>query len=190
MALLLSSTFYRSSLNPISSSTPTPMAQDPPTLHVLMNDTATYSLLTEKISHVMGNPKRYATYFPSKASIEAEQQHDESDDDSSTWEFRAPLSPSSRSSSSTSCTSVCTPAQEIIIRYRSGLSLETRCSSPSLYSEPDSWELASPTALEHAPVTHDQGIKARYRQSRYDALRDTVCRFHSACFKLSINPGF
>jgi hypothetical protein len=141
----------------------------------------------------MGNPKRYATYFPSKASIEAEQQHDSSDDDS-TWEFCSPVSHSSRSSSSTSlsCTSATTPAQDIIIRYRSGMSLETRSSSPSQYSEQDSWEVTS-TALSHleyVPVTPDQGIKARYRQSRYDALLNTVCQFSLWCFKSSINSGF
>lgn len=156
------------------------MTQDPRTLHELMNDTVNSSLFTEEPSHVMGNPKRYGTYFPSKASIEAEQQDDSSDDDS-TWEFSAPISHSSRSSSSTSCTSANTPAQEIIFRYRSGMSLETRSSSPSLYSEPDSWEMASPTALSHFEcVPPAQDIKARYRQSRYDALLNTVCQFLSS----------
>lgn len=144
-----------------------------------MDDTVNYSLFIEKFSHVVCNPKRYATYFSSKASIQAEQQHDASDDDS-TWEFSASISHSSRSSSSTGCTSACTPAQEIIFRYRSGMSIETRSSSPSQYSdsESDSWEMSSPTALSHSeylPVTPDQGIKARYRQSRYDALQNTVC---------------
>jgi len=143
------------------------MAQDPRALHDLTND---YALFIEKLSHVMGNPKRYATYFPSKTSIEAEQQHDASDDDS-TWEFNVPVLHSSRSSSSTSCTSTSTPAH-----YRSGMSHETRCSSPSQYSEPDSWEITSPTPLselEYVPVTPDQDIKVRYRQSRYDALLNT-----------------
>ena len=149
------------------------MAQYPHTLHV---DTMNYPLFAEKHSHVLSNPKRYATYFPSKASIEAEQKHDASDDDS-TWEFSAPLS--SRSSSNTSCTSGSTPAQEIVIRYRSGMSFGTRSSSPSQYSEPDSWEmtsLAPQSHMEHVPDTPDQGIKARYRQSRYDALLNTVCQ--------------
>ena len=165
------------------------MAQDPLTLHVLTNDTVEYALFTEKL---MGNPKRYATYFPSKASIEAEQQHDASDDDDSTWEFNASVSHSSRSSSSTSCTSTSTPAQEIIIHYRSGMSHETRCSSPSQYSEPDSWEITSPTPpsqLEYVPVTHDQDIKVRYRQSRYDALLDTVCQF-SLMVQIEYEPWF
>ena len=159
---------------------PTLMAQDPRTLPVNGN-TVNCSLFTEKLSHVMGNPKRYGTYFPSKASIEAEQQHDSSDDDS-TWEFSAPVLHSSRSSSGTSCTSVCTPAKAIIIRYRSGMSLDTRSSSPSQYSEADCWEMSSPTALspfEHAPVTPDQSMKARYRQSRFDALQNTVCQILS-----------
>jgi hypothetical protein len=158
------------------------MAQDPRTLHVLMNDTVKSTLFTGKPSCVMGNPKRYATYFPSKASIEAE--HDASDGDS-TWEFSAPVSHSCRSSSSTSCTSTSTPAQEIIIHYRSGMSLETRSSSPSQYSETDSWEMESPTALSHSEyVTPDRDIKARYRQSRYDALLNTVCQFFSLVFQV------
>ena len=155
-----------------------------------MNDTANnYYLFLEKPSCIMGNPKRYAIYFPSKASIEAEKLHGESDDDS-TWEFCAPISPSSRSSSTTSAP--CTPAQEIIIRYRSGMSLETRSTSPSLYSEPDCWEMSSPTALshlEHVPVTPDEDIKARYRQSHYDALQNTVCQILSGVSS-RINPGF
>ena len=169
------------------------MVQDPCTLPVNVN----YPLLfTKKPSpHVMANPnpKRYATYFPSKASIEAGQQHDASeedgdDDEYSTWEFNAPTSHSSRSSSSTNCTSVCTPAQEIIFRYRSGI--DSRSSSPSRYSEePDCWEMemASPTALSHSeyvPDKPDQGMKARYRQSRYDALQNTVCQNFS--FSLSL----
>ena len=164
------------------------------------DDTLTYSLFIEKFSHVMGNPKRYATYFSSaKASIRTEQQqqqhHDASDDDDddSTWEFSPPTSRSSRSSSSTSCTIPCTPAQDIIFRYRSGISLDTRSTSPSLYSEPDNWEMASPTALSHfeyGPATPDQGIKARYRQSRYDALQNTVCFFFSGVSSSSINSVF
>ena len=139
-------------------------------------DTVNHPLFTEKPSHKMGNPKRYATYFPSKASIEAELLGDASDNDS-TWEFSAPVSPPSRSSSCT--TSGSTPAQEIVIRYRSGIS-DPRWSSPSEYSEPDSWEMTPPPApshLEYVPVTPDQGIKARYRQSRYEALLNTVCQY-------------
>lgn len=160
------------------------MTQDP---HTIDDDTVTYSLFIEKFSHVMSSPKRYATYFPSaKASIQTEhQQHDASDDDDnddSTWKSSPPTSRSSQSSSSTSCTSACTPAQDIIFRYRSGISLDTRSTSPSLYSEPDNWEMASPTAmshLEYGTCTPDQGMKARYRQSRYDALQNTVCHFLS-----------
>ena len=33
--------------------------------------------------------------------------------------------------------------------------------------------------LEYVPVKPDHDIKARYRQSRYDALLNTVCRFLS-----------
>jgi hypothetical protein len=151
------------------------MAQDPRNLPV--DTTLNHSSFAEKALRIMGNPKRYATYFPSKASIEAEHQDDASDIDS-TWEFNAPVS---SSSSNTSCTtSASTPAQEIVIRYRSGTSFDTRSSSPSQYSEPDSWEMtppATPSHLEDVPVTPGQGIKARYRQSRYDALLNTVCQF-------------
>ena len=150
------------------------MAQDPRTT----DDTMNYSLFIEKFSHVMVNPKRYATYFSSKPIVHTEQQDDASDDDDSTWEFSSPIS---HCSSSTSCTSACTPAQEIIFRYRSGVSFDTRCSSPSQYSEPDSWETSStaPSHSEYLPVIPDHGIKARYRQSRYDALVNTVCQFLS-----------
>lgn len=170
------------------------MAQDPRTLHLLMKDVVNYSFFTEKPSPVMGNPKRYATYFPSKASIEAEQQHDASDNDS-TWEFCPPVSPPSRSSSSDSChTSGSTPAQEIVIRYRAGISLDlsdARSSSPSQYSEPDHSEissLAQPSDFEYDPVAPEQGVKARYRQSRHDALLDTVCGFLSGVSSRVITP--
>jgi hypothetical protein len=164
------------------------MVQDPRTL----DDTVNYSLFVEKFSHVVGNPKRYATYFTSKASIiqaEQQQQHDaivDDDDDDSTLEFSTPISHSSRSSRSTNCTSTCTPAQEVIIRYRSGISLETRSTSPSLYSESDSsWEMTSPTELSHLEhATPDQDIKIRYRQSRYDALLNTVCQTLSLVFQV------
>ena len=94
--------------------------------------------------------------------------------------FRIPLS------SSTSCTSACTPAQEIIFRYRSGMSFETRSSSFSQCPEPDSWETSS-TAPSHLPVMSGQGIKARYRQSRYDVLLNNDCQFLSGNFKSSID---
>lgn len=167
-------------------------AQHPCTLHTLVNDAVNYSVFSEKASHVMGNPKRYATYFPSKASIEA--QHRDASDNGSTWEFSAPVSPPSRSSSATSgCTSGSTPAQEIVIRYRSGLSLDlsdTRSSSPSQYSEPDSWEMTStePSDVELVVLPPDQDMKARYRQSRHDALLDKVCLFLSSVSSRIIVP--
>lgn len=173
----------------------TPMAQDPSILHSFINDAVIYSLLTEKLSRVVDNhPKRYAIYFPSKTSIEAEQQHDASDE-GSTWEFNASIVPPSVGSSSTSCrTSGSTPAQEIVIRYRSGISFgltDTGSSSPSQYSEPDSWEMTSspePSNLEHAQVAPDQNMRARYRQSRYDALLTTVCQFLSGVSSRVVIP--
>ncbi|KAF8808631.1 hypothetical protein BYT27DRAFT_6542902 [Phlegmacium glaucopus] len=158
------------------------MAQEPRTLHLLVNDAMNYSLFTEKVSRVMGNPKRYGIYFPSKASIieaEQQQQHDASDNDS-TWEFCSPVSLPSPSSSHTSCrTSSSTPAQEIVIRYRAGISLgpsDSRSSAPSQYSEPDHLDnssLASLSDSEYAPVAPEEDIKAKYRQSRQDALLNT-----------------
>jgi hypothetical protein len=157
------------------------MPQHPRTLHLLIHDAVKYALSTEKHSHVMGNPKRYATYFPSEASLEAEQEHDASDNDS-TWEFSAPLSPP-RTPSGTSCnTSNSSPAQDIAIRYRAGISFgfsnTVRSSSPPHHSEPDSWEIASrakPSDLGHVQAALDQDIKAAYRQSRHEALLKTVC---------------
>ena len=156
---------------------------------MFINDVVNYSAFTEKASPVMGNPKRYATYFPSKASFEAKQRLDASDNDS-TWEYSAPVAPPSRSSSSTtaSCdTASSTPAQEIVIRYRAGAPSspsETRSSSPSQYSEEDedSWDIVPAAELfdsEYVAVAPEQDIKARYRQSRHDALLNTVCQFLS-----------
>ena len=155
------------------------MPQDLRTLHLLIHDAVKYALSTEKHSDVMGNPKRYATYFPSEASLE-EQEHDASDNDS-TWEFSAPISPP-RSPSGTSCiTSNSSPAQDIAIRYRAGISFgfsDIRSSSPPQHSGPDSRGVASPAKpfdLGHVPADPDQDIKAAYRQSRHEALLKTVC---------------
>jgi hypothetical protein len=129
--------------------------------------------------------KRFGTYFPSKLSFNTKWNF--ADDDLSTWEFCAPVAPSSRSSSSsTSGTASSTPAQEIIIRYRAGLSLDslvTRSSSPASDSPADSGEIASlanasPSFDGPSVVEAEKDLKATYRQSRLEALEDTV-RFRS-----------
>ncbi|KDR68587.1 hypothetical protein GALMADRAFT_231235 [Galerina marginata CBS 339.88] len=132
---------------------------------------AARALVAESISSkVRRNPKRYAVYFPTKAIVDARTSEI---DAYSAWEFSAPLPPHTRSSSYASCeSSGSTPAQEIAIRYRAAQSFEseTRSSSPSLYSEPDSWDEASLDALF---VAHDRNLKAVYRESRNEALKST-----------------
>jgi hypothetical protein len=133
------------------------------------------------------NSKRLATYFPSKVSFNTKWNF-AADDDESTWEFSAPVAPSSRSSScNTSGSASSTPAQEIIIRYRAGLSLdslETRSSSPSDCSD-NSWEITPlDAAIDNASDVAEKDLKAVYRQSQLDALEETV-RFRSVSYSFS-----
>lgn len=129
--------------------------------------------------------KRLATYFPSKVSFNTKWNFSADDDDESTWEFSAPVAPSSRSSScSTSGTNYSTPAQEIVIRYRANLPLDspdTRSSTSSASSD-DSWEIAPPEdaniPLDYASVVAERDLKAVHRRSRLAALEETV-RFRS-----------
>ncbi|KAF8072201.1 hypothetical protein FPV67DRAFT_925840 [Lyophyllum atratum] len=140
--------------------------------------------------------KRHATYFPSKASFDTKWNF--SDDDDSTWEFSAPMGLITRSSSTDTCSSTSsTPAQEIALRFRAGMPLQAvltgsrSVSSASEYSDA-SWETAplgtsSDASPENGPlddtsITLEQGppvpekdeLKAIYRQSRCDALLDTL----------------
>jgi hypothetical protein len=123
--------------------------------------------------------KRLATYFPAKASFHTKWNF--ADDDGSTWEFSAPVAHSSRSSScSTSGTASSTPAQQIVIRYRAGLpldSLEKRSLIGSDYSD-DSLELVpldeDSASFDHVSVVAERELKAVYVQSQYEALEDTV----------------
>ena len=118
------------------------------------------------------DPRRYAIYFGSKASFE---ELETVADAGSTWEFTAPIASLSSSSSESSCAEHVdgrmTPAQQIVVRYRSRSSQssghESGYSSPSVYSEPDSWYTA---ALDEP----SKDLKAVYRESRYQALQDTV----------------
>lgn len=114
------------------------------------------------------DPRRYAIYFGSKASLE---ELESVTDAGSTWEFSAPINSLTRSSSNSSydADGRMTPAQQIVIRYRTSHSSghETQYSSPSIYSEPDSWATAS-----NGGSVRD--IKAVYRESRYQALQNTV----------------
>lgn len=127
--------------------------------------------------------KRYGTYFPSKASFNSKWNFA---DDESTWEFSAPVAHIERSSSTDTCSSTSSsPAQDIVLRYRAGMTLEgimTRSSTTSDASTNTdaSWE----TALDNAsiitdsapPVPEKDDLKAIHRQSRCDALMNTVSR--------------
>lgn len=127
--------------------------------------------------------KRHATYFPSKASFDTKWNF--SSDDESTWEFSAPVAHIARSSSTDTCSSTSsTPAQEIALRYRAGMPLQavltgSSSASSSSNSSETSWKTAP---LDEASVTSEQGpavpekdeLKAIHRQSRCDALLDTL----------------
>lgn len=124
--------------------------------------------------------KRYATYFPSKASFHTKWNFA---DDESTWEFSAPVAPSRSSSTDTCSSSSSSPAQEIALRYRAGIPLNavlTRSSTASEISTDSdvSWETAVDSASifsEHVNYTPQKDdLKVIYRQSRCNALMDTV----------------
>ncbi|KAG6902264.1 hypothetical protein C0995_002415 [Termitomyces sp. Mi166 len=88
--------------------------------------------------------KRYATYFPSNASLGTEWAEIVADDES-TWEFFAPVSPMARNFRTDSCSAV--SAQEITSRYCPGMPLKAvlSMSSASVSSEKSdstSWEAA------------------------------------------------
>lgn len=126
--------------------------------------------------------KRHATYFPSKASFDTKWNFS---DDDSTWEFSAPV-PISRSSTDTCSSASSTPAQEIVLRYRAEELLDnvlTGSSLEALSSEVshESWETAplgdaSMTSEPGPPVSEKDDLKVLFRQSRHEALLDTVCR--------------
>lgn len=155
---------------------------DPRTLHFLVDDMMRFSHVAPQPEQTAGfkvNPKRYGAYFPSQASLD-EKWH--LSDNESTWEFREPMTPTSRSSSSSTCMTTCSsPAQEIALRYRAGMPLDfvrTRSSfadeaddDASFYSAP----LDDASISEYDPVIPEKEVKAIFRQSRCDALLDTVC---------------
>lgn len=125
--------------------------------------------------------KRHATYFPSKASFNTKWNF--SDDDASTWEFSAPVAPMSRSSSSSGSsngTESSSPAKEIALKYRAGISLDfvhRRSNSESSDDSKASWETAplDDSSSDYAPIVPEKDeIKAVYRRSRYEALDGTV----------------
>ncbi|KAG6895877.1 hypothetical protein C0992_011837 [Termitomyces sp. T32_za158] len=96
--------------------------------------------------------KRYATYFPSWASFDAEWN---AADDESTWEFLAPMSSMASDSSTDSCSSASTTvAQEIATRYRAGMPLETLLSDFS--PTPASSKVLDDTPLK--PIFSDHPI--------------------------------
>jgi hypothetical protein len=164
-----------------------------------MDQRQLHSLVEEMVNHSQDAPpvqpvqrrrvinrhdhsKRLATYFPSKVSFNTKWNFT-ADDDESTWEFSAPVAPSSRSSScSTSGTGHSTPAQDIVIRYRANLPLDflerrTSSSSSDSSDDSDSWELAP---SDNADISFDYAVvaegdlKAVRRKSQLDALEKTV----------------
>ncbi|TFK36680.1 hypothetical protein BDQ12DRAFT_754803 [Crucibulum laeve] len=123
---------------------------DPRARHALLENAVRYSLegpkkpMVKSRNLVISNPKRrHATYFPSEVSIEKKRA---GDDEISTWEYSAPISHASRSSSTSTCSSTgSTPAQEIVIRYRAtqmALNTLAGSSSPSIsvYSQDEDEE--------------------------------------------------
>lgn len=125
------------------------------------------------LPRVREDTRRYAVYFPSKASLRAKSIET---DACSTWTFSASELPRSGSSSNTSLET--TPAKQIVDSYRALHSLDdvsdntTRSSSPSEYSENDCWDIAY--LYESSPFSPGT-LKAVYRQSRHEALLTTVC---------------
>jgi hypothetical protein len=155
-------------------------------LHGLVNEMVRYasgmpppvSQLRKHGLTTFDNTKRHATYFPSKASFNTKWNF--SDDDASTWEFSAPVAPMSRTSSSSSTgTAYSSPAQEIALKYRAGMPLESihmRSNSQSSEESDISWETAplDDSSSDYVPTVPEKDIKAIYRKSRCDALDDTV----------------
>ncbi|KAF8896057.1 hypothetical protein BD779DRAFT_1493738 [Infundibulicybe gibba] len=149
---------------------------DPRTLHFVVEDLVRLSLGGQHLSGFKQDTKRYGAYFPSEASL-ADEWDRESSDVESTWEFPPSLKASHRASStSTASTSCSTPAQEIAIRYRAGMSLDlpdSRCSTPETEESEEAFEScpSSPMIDEYAPVAPATAeLKAIFRQSRHDAL--------------------
>jgi len=155
-------------------------------LQTLVEDIMNSTLLChpadgEGRSRILGNPKRYAAYFPSKASLYAKCTVEEED---STWEYSAPAYPPSRNSSATSCTtSGSTPAQLIVMRYRSGqcTDYERPPSSPSSqYSELSSTTFESASSVSYEPVALE--AQPAHRISRDVALFSTVSLLYTLFF--------
>jgi len=128
---------------------------------------------------LMGNPKRYGVYLPSRASL---YEKDISFDSGNVWEYLTPgfTVISGCSSTDTSESGESTPAQQIAIRYRAAHAPDlppSRSDSESTQgSEPDSWDKCPQNVKfetdETPPPARD--LKAVYRQSRQQALGRTV----------------
>ncbi|KAG5653226.1 hypothetical protein H0H81_001609 [Sphagnurus paluster] len=139
--------------------------------------------------------KRQGTYFPSKAIFNTKWNFA---DDNSTWEFSATVARSASTDTCSSSSSCSTPAQEIVLRYRSRMSLDgssVESLSSGATSSGDSWETAPLHSNNGETGYHydyaysiysevgseDQGLPApekdearvTYRQSRADALLAT-----------------
>ncbi|KIM40647.1 hypothetical protein M413DRAFT_165682 [Hebeloma cylindrosporum] len=150
-------------------------------------------LLTTTVAQRLGNSKRYGVYLPSRASL---YEKDISFDSGNVWEYLTPGFTVDSEGSSTSSveSSESTPAQQIAIRYRAAhsfdLSASRSSSDSSQDSEPDSWEQSSQNDMDETDDTHSlpSDLKAVYRQSRHQALRDTFQEAMDLTSSLGIGP--
>lgn len=104
------------------------------------------------VENSFANNKRHAIYIPPSFFEKARRAVAEADD-ASTWEFSAPILPSSPVISEGSSSAASSPAQEIIIRYRSGMPLQlyaTETQSNLLIDDED--DDASSSSTLHTPV--------------------------------------
>lgn len=142
---------------------------------------------------LMGNPKRYGVYLPSRASL---YEKDISFDSGNVWEYLTPgfTVISGCSSTDTSESGESTPAQQIAIRYRAAHAPDlppSRSDSESTQgSEPDSWDKCPQNVKfetdETPPPARD--LKAVYRQSRQQALGRTFQEAVDLTSSLGIGP--
>lgn len=156
------------------------LAMDPRSLDVAVEDVIRLSLGTthpHQAPDIKVNTKRHATYFPSGSIPSLDVNWDVSDDQS-TWEFTAPLALTVRSSSST-CETACSAAQEIVFRYRAGLTLDFVDSRSPTFDDAHetSWDapcLDDGSTSKSVSATAEKEIQAVFRQSRWDALVEFV----------------
>lgn len=104
------------------------------------------------------NNKRHAIYIPQSFFEKARRAVAEADD-ASTWEFSATTSSSSPVISESSSSAASSPAQEIIIRYRSGMPLQLDASeTQSNLSIDDEDDDVSGSSALHTPVEGPESL--------------------------------